>query len=89
MTDIAKPRLKRSGAGRPKGAQNKTTAIAKEALALAFDELGGREALVKWAKSDPDNLKAFYQTIWPKLLPLQVAGPGQSGEHKMIFGWQE
>lgn len=64
------------GLGRKKGVPNKTTSIAKDALAFAFDKLGGQDALVSWAVSDPDNLKIFYQTIWPKLLPLQVAGEG-------------
>lgn len=64
------------GKGRPKGVPNKTTALAKDALAYAFDKLGGQDALVKWARSDPDNTKAFYTSIWPKLLPLQVSGEG-------------
>jgi hypothetical protein len=65
---------KRAGPGRPKGSVNKTTAIAKDALAYAFDALGGQEALYQWAKSNPSNLRVFYTHIWPKLLPLQVAG---------------
>jgi hypothetical protein len=62
--------------GREKGTPNKTTRVAKEAMSFAFDELGGAEALVKWVRSDPANEKAFYMTMWPKLLPLQVTGEG-------------
>ena len=60
--------------GRPKGALNKTTMAAKEAIAYAFEGLGGAERLVKWAKSDEKNESAFWVSIYPKLLPLQVNG---------------
>ena len=75
----------KAGPGRPKGVPNKTTTIAKDALAYAFDKLGGQDALVDWANADPDNRKIFYQTIWPKLLPLQVAGSGPGGEHLLAM----
>ena len=29
-----------------------------------------------WAKSDPANERAFWSTIYPKLLPLQLTGEG-------------
>ena len=57
--------------GRPKGIPNKVTRAAKEAFALAFDELGGVEGMVAWAKSDPDNLKVFY-TLYARLIPVDV-----------------
>jgi hypothetical protein len=60
--------------GRTKGVPNKATASAKAAIELVFNGLGDAAALEQWARSDPDNLKAFYVSIWPKLLPLQVAG---------------
>lgn len=59
------------GPGRPKGSQNKTTRGAKEAFTLAFEELGGFEAMVKWAKSDPDNLKVFYG-LYARLIPQDM-----------------
>jgi len=65
--------FKKGNPGRPKGAVNKTTASAKEAFALAFDALGGYEAMVKWAKADADNLKAFY-TLYARLLPVELSG---------------
>jgi len=70
-----------AGRGRPKGAVNKTTALAKEAIAAAFDEMGGTEALVKWANTNDDNRKVFYSQIWTKIVPLQLAGSGDQGEH--------
>lgn len=67
--------------GRVKGTPNKTTQIAKDAIALAADRLGGTERLVAWAQEDPKNEHAFWATIYPKLLPLQVNGAGDNGEH--------
>jgi hypothetical protein len=63
-----------AGKGRPKGALNKTTRAAKEAIAFAAEGLGGAERLVAWAQEDPKNEAAFWTSIYPKLLPLQVAG---------------
>ena len=60
------------GKGRKKGSLNKTTAIAKDAIATAAERLGGVDRLVEWAKEDADNEKAFWVSIYPKLLPLQV-----------------
>jgi hypothetical protein len=57
--------------GRAKGTPNKVTASAKEAITLAFDNIGGVDALTEWAKTNQD---AFYTKVWPKVLPLQLAG---------------
>lgn len=82
MSDKISPsvgQLNRSG--RKKGALNKVTRAAKDAIALAAEELGGTDRLVEWAKEDPNNERAFWTTIYPKLLPLQVNGAGEDGEH--------
>ncbi len=60
--------------GRQKGTPNKTTKSAKEAIAEAADRLGGAERLVAWVREEPQNERVFWGTIYPKLLPLQVAG---------------
>ncbi len=62
--------------GKPKGALSKTTKAAKEAIALAAEGLGGAERLQAWAMEDPRNESAFWTTIYPKLLPLQLTGEG-------------
>jgi hypothetical protein len=62
--------------GKPKGATSKTTKMAKEAIALAAEGLGGVDRLVEWAKEDPANERAFWATIYPKLIPVQVTGEG-------------
>lgn len=63
-----------AGKGRPKGVPNKTTIAAKEAISLAAQGLGGTERLIAWAQEDPLNERAFWSSIYPKLLPLQVTG---------------
>lgn len=70
--------------GRQKGTPNKTTQAAKDAIAQAAEELGGTARLVAWAKEDPANERTFWGTIYPKLLPLQVNGPGENGEHTLV-----
>jgi len=69
------------GKGRKKGSLNKTTKMAKDAIATAAERLGGVDRLVEWVQEEPDNEKAFWVSIYPKLLPLQVNGPGADGEH--------
>lgn len=66
----------KAGPGRPKGVPNKTTILAKDAIALAAEGLGGTERLIKWAKSAPENERVFWGQIYTKLLPLQVTGEG-------------
>ena len=60
--------------GRPKGSVNKVTAEAKAVIAGAAEALGGMDRLVDWAKSNPLNERAFWSSVYPKLLPLTVAG---------------
>jgi len=62
------------GPGRPKGSPNKVSKAAKDAIAEAAEKLGGVERLVSWAKEDPLNERAFWATIYPKLIPIQLAG---------------
>lgn len=59
-----------AGRGRKKGSLNKTTKAVKDALTMAFDEIGGVEALKAWAIENPTP---FYQ-LWGKMLPLKVEG---------------
>jgi len=74
MAEITKNtnRFAKGNPGKPKGAISKTTRTAKEAIAIAAEKLGGADRLVAWAKEDPLNERAFWSSIYPKLLPLQV-----------------
>jgi hypothetical protein len=66
--------LTQRGRGRPKGSKNKVSAEAKAVIAEAAEALGGAERLLAWAQLDPANEKAFWTTIYPKLVSLTVAG---------------
>lgn len=66
--------------GRTKGTPNKATVAVKEAFKQAFDDLGGVDALVTWAA---DNQTQFYQ-LYSKLIPSEVVGPGEEGEHLVV-----
>lgn len=46
----------------------------RDAIALAFDEIGGVSALAEWVAASEDNRKIFYATIYPKILALDFAG---------------
>lgn len=81
LPDSGKRKPPAAGKGRPKGALNKTTREAKDAIAHAAEELGGAARLAEWAKEDPSNERVFWGTIYPKLLPLQLNGAGEGGEH--------
>lgn len=86
MNSIQANNLSRRGAGRPKGSPNKVSAAAKDAIAQAAEELGGYKRLVAWAKEDPVNERAFWATIYPKLLPLKVgADEDSSGPLQVII----
>ena len=60
--------------GSRKGIPNKLTVSVKEAIEAAAQGLGGGTRLEAWAREAPENEKAFWTTIYPKLLPLQVTG---------------
>jgi hypothetical protein len=62
--------------GRRKGTPNRVTSLVREAIESAAEELGGATRLAAWAKEDPSNERAFWASIYPKLLPMQVTGSG-------------
>jgi hypothetical protein len=71
--------LSQAGKGRPKGTPNKTTKLVKEAIAEAFERLGGADRLVEWAQEDRENEKVFYTALLPKLIPVQTELTGKDG----------
>lgn len=72
------------GPGRPKGIPNKTTRAAKDAIAYAFEGIGGADRLVAWIEEDKRNESAFWTSIYPKLLPLQLAGEVNLGITEIV-----
>ena len=78
----------RAGAGRPKGATNKIPRVAKENIIRAFEDLGGIEGLVNWAKLDAKNQGEFYK-IYGRLLPIENNISGADGEpFSMVVSWE-
>jgi hypothetical protein len=59
----------KSGPGRRTGQPNKTTGLAKDNIAEAFEMMGGVEGLLKWAKQHP---REFYCKVYPRLIPVDV-----------------
>lgn len=62
------------GPGRPKGSQNKSTKAAKELIQAVAEGLGGADRMLAWAQEAPENERAFWTSIYPKLLPVQLQG---------------
>ncbi|MBO3274098.1 hypothetical protein [Pseudomonas schmalbachii] len=58
----------RKTGGRLKGTPNKATKEVKDALAEAFEKLGGVSALVRWGKEEPGE---FYK-LWARMLPHEI-----------------
>ena len=58
------------GPGRPVGLPNKMTVAAKEAFNLAFQGLGGVDALIEWGK---ENRTEFYK-LYARLIPQTLIG---------------
>ena len=81
------PPTKRRYGGRQKGTPNKVTAAAKAVIAEAAERLGGCDRLVDWAREAPENERAFWASIYPKLLPLQVHGD-KDHPVRVEFAWQ-
>jgi hypothetical protein len=63
--------------GRTKGTPNKVTGELKEMILTALDRAGGVEYLVAQSESSP----TAFLTLVGKVLPLQVNGAGENGEH--------
>jgi hypothetical protein len=63
--------------GRPKGVPNKLTTEVKQMILDALDSAGGVAYLASKAESHP----AAFMSLVGKVLPLQVNGAGEDGEH--------
>lgn len=72
-----KPFAGKPGPGRPKGAPNKLTMAVKDMVLAALDKAGGVNYLVQQAQENP----TAFMTLVGKIIPTQVNGPGENGEH--------
>lgn len=71
--------------GRKKGIPNKISGELKDMILQALGEAGGVQYLVTQAQ---DNPNAFMALVG-KVLPMTVRGPGENGEHRIVFTWQQ
>lgn len=81
-----------AGKGRPKGAMNKNSKLLKDAILEAAERAGnkfGKEGLVSYLEHQANENPSAYMSLMGKVLPLQVTGSGDSGEHKFIIKWQK
>lgn len=79
-----KSNLPGPGPGRPKGSQNKTTALLKDAILRAAEKAGGDDGiegyLVQQAKEEP----VAFMGLLGKVLPMQLTGDG-GGPIQAVF----
>lgn len=83
------PKPPNAGKGRPKGAKNKTTVAMKDAMMAVYADLqakrkGENGHFLEWAEENPTE---FYK-LASKLLPIQVSGAGEDGEHVHEIRWK-
>ena len=64
---------KRPGQGRPKGVTNKDTALIRDMIAQALDDVGGVEYLASVAKSHPGPFLALVGKCLPKEIKAEIA----------------
>ena len=75
-----------AGKGRPKGASNKQTAALKDMILTALHEANPEGGVAYLKQQSLDNPVAF-MTLVGKVLPLQVNGAGEAGEHIHAIKW--
>ena len=79
------PGGKRVGAGRKKGVPNKINMELKEMILGALSDVGGQKYLAEQAMNNPNG----FMGLIGKVLPMTVQGPGEKGEHAIVYGWQD
>ena len=80
------------GKGRPKGAMNKNSKLLKDAILEAAERAGdkfGKDGLISYLEHQAEENPSAYMSLMGKVLPLQLAGSGDDGEHKFIIKWQK
>ena len=64
--------LKTGGKGRVPGSKNRITANLRNDLITVYEQLGGIQGMVEWAKAKEGNRALFYR-ILASTLPRQIA----------------
>jgi hypothetical protein len=68
--------------GRKKGTPNKLTGTFREAVCLAYENIGGHEAFSKWASENPTD---FYK-IAARLIPTEIKSSDDEGLTIIVYG---
>ena len=76
-----------AGKGRPKGSQNKTTALLKDAILKAADQAGGEGGMVGYLTQQAEENPGPFMALLGKVLPMQVEGSGKDGE--IVIQWRK
>ena len=77
----------KAGPGRPKGVPNKQTALLKDAILMAATEAGGPEGMVGYLKQQATDNPQSFLPLLGKVLPMQLVGAGDGGEHIHAIKW--
>jgi hypothetical protein len=76
--------LTNAGKGRPKGAQNKTTALLKDAILKAAEKAGGKGGTIGYLTKQAQENPGPFMALLGKVLPMEIKGPGANGEHVVV-----
>ena len=57
---------------RPKGSRNRVSTAVKDNILRVFEDIGGREAMARWAKGNPDQFYRTYGAMAPKEVVADV-----------------
>lgn len=65
-------------------ARNRLATVPRDAIALAFEQIGGVSALAEWVNASEDNRKLFYTNLYPKIFGSRT-GPDPESQrvHKI------
>jgi len=66
--------LAQAGKGRPKGVQNKSTALLKDAILKAAEKAGGAEGIAGYLAEQADKNPGPFMALLGKVLPMQLTG---------------
>lgn len=72
------------GPGRPKGSQNKTTTLLKDAILKAAEGAGGKDGLVGYLTAQAKENPGPFMALIGKVLPMQVTGE-DGGPMQVVF----